>query len=108
MKARYLIVIPAGDKLAVNTVAQAQWDPKKGERTFPIGLSATGKIPVTHLWCSSVFEEEKEQSVSTLPIQFLNAKVHAYDANKDTQFPGRLLATLGLKQIENFPEKPWR
>ena len=39
---------------------------------------------------------------------FPNAKVHDYDADKDGKFPGRLLATLGLKQIENFPEKPWR
>ena len=108
MKARYLIVISAGNKLAVNTVAKVQWDAKRGERTFTIGLSETGKLPVTHYWCSSVFEASKTESVDALPVLFPNAKVHDYDADKDGKFPGRLLATLGLKQIENFPEKPWR
>lgn len=108
MNARFLILILAGDKVAINTVAKAELDTKRGERTFSIGLSATGKAPVTHYWCSSVIAEAKTERVTDLSVQFPNAKVHAYDANNDPKFPGRLLAQLGLKQIVNFPEKPWR
>lgn len=105
MNARYLIIIPAAVKGSANTVAKTQLDPKRGEKTFSIGLSATGKLPVTHYWCSSVISKEK---VVALPRLVPAADVQAYDANKDPKFPGRLLDSLGLKQIVNFPEKPWR
>ena len=108
MNARFLIIISATDKTAVNTLAKSQLDTKGGERTFSIGLSAAGNAPVTHYWCSSVVSEDKMERVTDLSAQFPNAKVFAYDADKDPKFPGRLLATLGLKQISNFPEKPWR
>jgi hypothetical protein len=107
MNVRYLIIILAADKVAINTVAKAELDTKRGERTFSIGLSATGKAPVTHYWCSSVFSDAKTANVLALKDQFPNSDVLAYDADKDPKFPGRLIATLGLKQLSNFPEKPW-
>ena len=78
------------------------------EKTFSIGLSTSGKPPATHYWCSSVFSSDVKEKVVALPDQVPAADVQAYDANNDPKFPGRLMASLGLKQIVNFPEKPWR
>ena len=108
MSSRFLIIIPSAVKGSANTVAKAQLDLKRGERTFSIGLSATGKPPVTHYWCSSVISDEVKEKVVALPDLVPSADIRAYDANNDPKFPGLLLASLGLKQIVNFPEKPWR
>ena len=55
MNQRFLIIIPAADRDRANALAKDQFDQTGGEKTFSVGLSATGKAPVTHYWCSALF-----------------------------------------------------
>lgn len=48
---RLIIVVTLGQQIAANAKAK-EVDLEGGERTFTAGLSPTGALPVTHLWCN--------------------------------------------------------
>jgi hypothetical protein len=47
MSVRYLVIIPAANQEQANALCKSEFDEAGGEKTFSIGLSATGKSPAT-------------------------------------------------------------
>ncbi|MDB6059174.1 MAG: hypothetical protein JWO95_3018, partial [Verrucomicrobiales bacterium] len=43
MSVRYLVIIPAANQEQANALSKSEFDEAGGEKTFSIGLSATGK-----------------------------------------------------------------
>ncbi len=108
MNQRFLIIIPAADRDAANSLAKAQFDTAGGEKTFSVGLSASGNAPVTHYWCSALFTGDAPERLAAASAAFPAAVVQSYDADDDPEFPGQTIAGLGLKQIVNLPGgAPW-
>lgn len=102
MSQRVLIVIQAADKDAANAFAKARIDPDGGESTFSVGLSETGAEPRTHYWCSTLMPDGGDVLGAFLGL-FPRALVSGYDADADPGFPQRVLAGLGLRQIDTLP-----
>lgn len=108
MNQRFLIIIPAADRDAANSLAKAQFDTAGGEKTFKAGLSATGAAPATHYWCSALFTGDGTEKLAAAQAVFPTAVVQSYDADDDPGFPRRTIAGLGLKQVVTLPGgAPW-
>ena len=105
MNHRFLIIIAAEDRDEANAFAKDHLDQVGGQNTFSIGLSASGAAPVTHFWCSALFNAGAEW-VAALQAAFTSASIQTYDADADPSFPRRSMVGLGLKQIVNLPERP--
>ena len=105
MNERFLIIIAAEDRDQANAFAKDQLDQVGGQNTFSVGLSASGKEPVTHYWCSALFDIGSGW-VLALQTAFPSALIQTYDAVADPSFPRRTMEALGLKQIVNLPERP--
>ncbi len=108
MNQRFLIIIAAADRDAANSLAKAQFDTAGGEKTFSVGLSASGAAPASHYWCSALFTGDGPEKLAAAQAVFPSAVVQTYDADGDPGFPGRTIASLGLKQVVNLPGgAPW-
>jgi len=98
-----IIVIPIGKSVAANTDAN-KVDSGKTSKTFTVGLSPTGNLPITHQWCCW-WVSDKE---AALLRKDFNPKDPANPTNKHqskmfdlrTATPDRILTQLGLKPIE--------
>ena len=105
MTHRFLIIIAVEDRDQANAFAKVQLDQVGGQNTFSIGLSASGKEPVTQYWCSALFNAGSE-CVAALQAAFPSASIQTYDADADPSFPRRTMEALGLMQIVDLPERP--
>ncbi len=105
MSVRYLVIIPAADQSQANALSKSEFDSDGGEKTFSIGLSATGKPPATHYWCSALFFRTGPERLLAAKAIFPDAVVVDYDGATDPGFPQRTIAGLGLKQIVTLPDR---
>jgi hypothetical protein len=105
MSVRYLVILPAADQAQANVLAKSEFDSDGGEKTFSIGLSATGQAPATHYWCSALFFRTGPERLLAAKALFPDSLVLDYDGATDPGFPQRTIAGLGLKQIANIPDR---
>jgi len=97
MAKRIIIVVKAAAAQAANNRAK-EIDVAGGERTFTVGLSASGKLPATHYWCSWRLPDGDHDAIRSK----LQAAIDANNArvfNAATTSPDEVLATLGLKRL---------
>jgi hypothetical protein len=106
MSQRFLIILPLADRERANGVAKANFDPDGGEKTFSIGLSASGSAPATHFWCSALFSGEGAARLAAAQAAFPDAVVCPYNADTDPSFPKRKITELGLNQIVTIQPRP--
>lgn len=100
MVARYFyIVISASIQLIANKLAD-NVNPGKNEKTFTVGLSATGQRPATHYWSGWYLTNPERASLfSHLPDKgIFQGKIRYFDSNEYT--PEQVLGVMGLKRIE--------
>jgi hypothetical protein len=94
---RLVIVVAAAAADACNTHAQAI-DPDGGDRTFTVGLSATGSAPATHYWCGWSLVPAHDSAIrSRLAALVAANQARVYDGTAVT--PDDVLGTLGLQRI---------
>ncbi len=94
---RVIIVVPAADRDRANGVAQTM-QPVGGERTFTVGLSATGLEPWTHYWCSVALREAEWQAAQAQLAAFPGAGLLPWDMDGDPGLPDRELAARALRR----------
>jgi len=98
---RAIIVIAAGLKAEANRRAkESELDPTGGDKSFTIGLSASGDEPATAYWCNwSMTQAQWDRAKSRFQAMDLDpTKIRIYNAATFT--PQQVLDTLGLKVIE--------
>ncbi|MGZ4962535.1 MAG: hypothetical protein ACXWIU_06970 [Limisphaerales bacterium] len=105
MSVRYLVILPAADQTQANALAKSEFDSDGGEKTFTVALSATGKPPATHYWCSALFFRSGPERLLAAQALFPDAVILDYDGSADAGFPQRAIQNLGLKQIVTLPER---
>lgn len=105
MSVRYLVIIPAANQEQANALSKSEFDEAGGDKTFSIGLSATGKQPATHYWCSALFFRSGPERLQAAAALFPDAVVADYDGDEDPGFPQRTIAALGLKQIVTLSDR---
>lgn len=64
MNTYIVIVIPANQEKDANQDAD-KLDTGKTSQTFTVGLSTTGQLPISHLWCSWWMSDEKLRAIKT-------------------------------------------
>ena len=105
MSVRYLVILPAANQAQANALAKSEFDSDGGEKTFTVGLSADGKEPATHYWCSALFFRSGPERLLAAKGLFPDAVVLDYDGATDPGFPQRTIAELGLKQVTTIPDR---
>jgi hypothetical protein len=101
MAKRLIIVVKAAAAAAANARAK-EIDIAGGERTFVVGLSATGARPATHYWCSWNLSDGDHDSLRTklqTAVDSNNARIF----NGDLMMPEDVLATVELSRLEDAP-----
>lgn len=96
---RAIIVVTAAAVTTANGRAN-QVDRTGGDKTFTVGLSATGLIPATHYWCSWLMTPGEYSDLTTRLSGIPNAAlmVRVFDGNATTAEDA--LAAMGLRRIE--------
>lgn len=92
-----IMVIPVGKKTQGEALARSMDRGVKGE-TFTVGLSPTGKLPITHYWCGWTVTPAMAGIAKAAPAA---AQAQIFDMEEYT--PEQVLSTLGLKRIESDP-----
>lgn len=96
---RRAIVVVTADVAASANAEAKKIDTIGGERTFTVGLSATGAAPATHYWCSwQLTPEQYDQLTSLLATLTTQSKAWLYDGMTTT--PEQVLAARALKRLE--------
>lgn len=98
---RLLIVVTANIAANANSRAK-EVDLIGGEKTFNVGLSATGNLPATHYWCSWQLGDDWDARLKEKLKQAIDAG-NAWVFNGNTRTPNSILTELGLKIIEQIP-----
>ncbi len=106
-----VIVIPVSKIITANLDAD-KVDKGKTSKTFTVGLSPTGKLPVTHYWCCWWVSDEEAIKLRKdfNPLDPMNPtnknSSYMYDLSKDV-VPNRILEELHLRttQSEIIKEK---
>lgn len=104
--ARLIIVIPASLKDQANTFLSdkpyAGSDPVARARTFSVGLSPTGALPITHYWTGWTMEPGTSIAITNWRQALsaaVRAGVHIYDVATGSPTPDEVLALEGLQRI---------
>lgn len=101
MTNRAIIVVKAEAAEVANARAK-EVDAAGGERTFSVGLSATGKAPATHFWCSwQLPDGDYDVLCQKLQPVVNDNGAQIFNGNRTT--PDEVLATLGLTRLEDAP-----
>ena len=96
---RLIIVVPIGAGAIANERAK-DVDSRGGDLTFTVGLSATGKSPATHYWCSWSMTSDDEANIrAKMLTDELIGKAQVFDGGAMT--PDDVLAATGLRRIVN-------
>lgn len=95
---RAIIVVTAQVQNAANARAK-EVDTVGGERTFTMGLSATGTAPATHYWCGWWMQPAEYAGLSAKlnSMPQAGSRVWIYDGNTTSEEV--VLTTMGLQRI---------
>jgi hypothetical protein len=111
---RILFVVPANLRVAANNTFKTSLDTLGGERTFTVGLSATGNNPVSHYWAHGYFQSTKATVLASLAalnavdmwVEFLMGSVADIPAFQNRPRvrvgpfnPEQVLTSMGLRTI---------
>ena len=117
MAKRFIIVVPANKQSVANLDAD-KVNTGKDQRTFTVGLSASGNLPASHFWCSWLMSDKEIEKLDedfdttqAVPRGLANraykAVVNLFKSNKHSAkvfdasawTPEDVLKNLGLKRI---------
>lgn len=108
--ARLLIIIPASLQVQANTFLAdkpyAGDTPEARQRTFSVGLSPTGALPITHYWTAWTMLPSTDLAIRNWQQALaaaVRAGVHIYDVSSGLPTPEQVLATEGLQRIRSVP-----
>jgi hypothetical protein len=96
---RAIIVVTAAAVTAANGRAN-QVDRTGGDKTFTVGLSATGLVPATHYWCSWLMTPGEYTDLTTRLDGIPNASLHVRVFDGNVMTAEDVLAATGLRRIE--------
>ncbi len=95
---RLILVVEAAVAATANTRSK-EVDTVGGDKTFTVGLSASGSGPVTHYWCNwQMTLNEQTALLAKLQPTIDAGRARVFDAKSNE--PEDVLATLGLKRVE--------
>jgi hypothetical protein len=97
---RVLLVVAAADLGRGNQAAKG-FDKLSGEKTFTVGLSATGLGPPTHYWCCTQLRPATWQALQAMQVQFPGSTFVEFNPKTEAAKPDQILQTLGLKRIDS-------
>ncbi len=98
---RLIVVVSAAVAATANARAKLI-DTVGGEYTFTAGLSADGRAPASHYWCSWKMSNTDHDGLLT-EIESIVDDKEAETFDGDTLSPSDVLATLGLMPLEEAP-----
>jgi hypothetical protein len=98
-----IVVIPVDVAVAANLDADKE-DSGKTSKTFTVGLSPTGKLPITHLWCSWWMNDEKatrlKKDFNGTPDTVAGKHSSRVFDSRQGHDAEKILQKVGLKRIE--------
>ncbi len=93
-----LIIVVSAAAAAVTNARAKEIDSEGGEQTFTVGLSATGKEPITHYWCSwAMSDNEHDAMQQKLLLHVTQGEAKIFDGNKLTS--DEVLQQMGLQRV---------
>lgn len=96
---RRLIILVTAEIAAQANARAKELDAEGGERTFTVGLSATGAAPATHYWCNWGLTGSGDAAVRSRLGALVDAgSAKVFDGN--SRAPESVLAEVGLRRIE--------
>jgi len=95
-KKRMIMIVTADEKDAANAEAQ-KYDRIGGDKTFSVGMSATGEEPWTHYWCSWLMDEGDHINMKSFASKFM-LKREFYDEGEKQ--PEEIRTEKGWKEKE--------
>ncbi len=97
---RYMIIVVSAGKKDSGNIDADKVDKGKTSKTFTVGLSPTGKEPISHHWCCWwVTDEEAAKLEKDFdPTKTNKNESVIFDPSK--KGPGQILNDLGLKTLE--------
>ncbi len=95
---RRAIVVVTADVATIANTQTKKLDTLGGERTFTVGLSASGVAPATHYWCSWQLTPAQYTQLGTL-LTTITGQAKAWLFDGATTTPEQVLTIMGLNRV---------